>query len=131
MPSALSERVPELKHVEKREERMNERTQTDRIASQGPPSLESPTRRSLMKGVAGLGAAFVSSSFSPAIAAQTQGHQPGSPASQVSPAQNLWGPFTPSSGQGRYLHLAYPASTIKGELQLGAAYTLWIPDNIK
>ncbi len=95
------------------------------------PSLESPARRLLMKGVAGLGAALASSSLSPAIAAQTRNHQPGSPASQVPPAQDLWGPFTPSSGAGRYLQLVYPPSTTKGELQLGAAYTLWVPDDIK
>jgi hypothetical protein len=111
---------------------MNESSQGDRIASQRPPSLESPTRRSLMKGVAGLGAALVSSSFfSSVIAAQAEGHHAGSSASQVSPAQTLWGPFTPSSAQGRYLQLAYPPSAVKGELQLGAAYTLWIPDDIK
>src|SRR5712692_8998303 len=109
---------------------MNERSQSE-IASQRPLRLESPARRSLMKGMAGLGAALASSSLSPAIAAQTQSHQPGSPANQVPPAQDLWGPFTPSSGQGRYLQVAYPPSTTKGELQLGVIYTLWIPDNIK
>src|SRR5712692_11794779 len=82
-------------------------------------SLESPARRSLMKGMAGLGAALASSSLSPAIAAQTQSHQPGSPANQVPSAQDLWGPFTPSSGAGQYLQLVYPPSTTKGELQLG------------
>src|ERR1700732_4316028 len=110
---------------------MNEITQSERIASQRLLSLESPARRSLMKVIAGFGATLASSSLSPAIAAQTQSHQPGSPANQVPPVQNGWGPFTPSSGAGRYLQLAYPPSTTKGELQLGAVYTLWIPDDIK
>ncbi len=107
---------------------MKKTTQGERVPG---TCLESPTRRSLMKGVAGLGAAFVSSSLSQAITAQTQGHQQGYSASQVSPAQDLWGPFTPSSGKGRYLQLVYPPSTTKEELQLGAVYTLWIPDDIK
>jgi hypothetical protein len=110
---------------------MNKSSQTGRIASQGLPSLESPARRSLMKAMAGLGATLASSSLSPAIAAQTQSHHPEPPANQVPPVQDGWGPFTPSSGAGRYLQLAYPPSTTKGELQLGAVYTLWIPDDIK
>jgi pimeloyl-ACP methyl ester carboxylesterase len=110
---------------------MNEITQSERIASPSQSGLDSPARRSLMKAMAGLGATLASSSLSPAIAAQTQSHQPGSPANQVPPVQDLWGPFTPSSGAGRYLQLSYPPSTTKGELQLGAVYTLWIPDDIK
>src|ERR1700681_2035759 len=108
---------------------MNEITQSERIASQRQPGLESPARRSLMKAMAGLGATLASSSLSPAIAAQT--HQPGAPGNQVPPVQDGWGPFIPSSGAGRYLQLVYPPSTTKGELQLGAMYTLWIPDDIK
>ena len=110
---------------------MNEITQSERIPSPRQPGPESPKRRSLIKAMAGLGATLASSSLSPAIAAQTQSHQPGSPANQAPPVQDLWGPFTPSSGAGRYLQLAYPPSTTKGELQLGAVYTLWIPDDIK
>ena len=83
-----------------------------------------------MKGMAGLGATLASSSLSPAIAAQTQSQQPETPGHQVSPVQSGWGPFTPSSVEGRYLQLAYPPSTTKGELQIGVTYTLWIPDNI-
>src|SRR6266851_9897775 len=94
-------------------------------------SLESPARRLLMKGMAGLGATLASSSLSPAIAAQTQSHQPEAPANPVPPVQGGWGPFAPSSGGGRYLQLVYPPSTTKGELQIGVIYTLWIPDNIK
>ena len=52
------------------------------IGSQRLPNLESPTRRSLMKAMAGLGAALAYSSFSPAIAAETQSHQPGVPANR-------------------------------------------------
>src|SRR6266404_4040882 len=108
---------------------MNEITRSERIASERLSSLESPTRRLLMKGMAGLGATLVSSSLSEAIAAQT--HQPGAPGNQVPPDQVGWGPFTPSSGVGRYLQVVYAPSTTKGGLQIGAIYTLWIPDNIK
>src|SRR5258707_880785 len=106
---------------------MNESSKSE-IASQRTPSLKAPSRRLLLTGLAGLAATLASSSLSPASAAQTQ---PGAPAIQVPPAQDLWGPFTPSSGAGRYLQLSYPPSTTKGELQLGAVYTLWIPDDIK
>src|SRR5882672_12184509 len=87
---------------------MKEITQSERIASQRLPGLESPTRRLLMKAMAGLGATLASSSLSPAIAVQTQSHQPGAPGNQVPPAQDLWGPFTPSSGAGGYLQAAAP-----------------------
>src|SRR6266702_1571206 len=107
-----------LTQVPDEEKRMNE-------------SLESPARRLLIKGMAGLGATLASSSLSPAIAAQTQSHQPGTLGHQVPPDQVGWGPFTPSSGAGRYLQVVYPPSTTKGELQIGVIYTLWIPDNIK
>src|SRR6202162_5469715 len=105
---------------EKRRERMNEITQSERIASPSQPGLDSPARRSLMKAMAGLGVTLASSSLSPAIAAPAQSHQPEAPGNQVPPVQDLWGPFTPSSGAGRYLQLVYPPSTTKGELQLGA-----------
>src|SRR5260370_19371432 len=110
---------------------MNEINQDERIASERLSSLESPARRLFIKGMAGLGATLASSSLSAAIAAQTQSHQPGTLGHQVSPVQGGWGPFTPSSGAGRYLQVAYPPSTTKGELQIGVIYTLWIPDNIK
>src|SRR5580692_5911624 len=110
---------------------MNEITPSERIASERLSSLESPARRLLMKGMAGLGATLVSSSLSAAIAAQIESHQPGADGNQVSPDQLGWGPFTPSSGEGRYLQVVYPPSTTKGELQIGVIYTLWIPDNIK
>jgi hypothetical protein len=110
---------------------MNEISQSERTAAQRLLSLESPARRLLMKGMAGLGATLASASLSPAIAAQTQSHQPATPANQAAPDQVGWGPFTPSSGAGRYLQVAYPPSTTKGELQIGVIYALWIPDNIK
>jgi len=110
---------------------MNEFTRMEILGSQRLSSLESPSRRSLIKGVAGLGATLASSSLSAAIAAQTQDHQPAIPNHQVSPVQGGWGPFTTSNGAGRYLRLVYPPSTTKGELQLGAVYTLWLPDNVK
>src|SRR5882762_10840970 len=108
--------------MRKGERKMNEITQSERIASPSQPGLDSPARRSLMKAIAGLGATLASSPLSPAIAAQTQSHQPGSLGHQVSPVQGGWGPFTPSSGAGRYLQVAYPPSTTKGELQIGVIY---------
>src|SRR3984893_4969155 len=110
---------------------MNEMSQNERIGSERLSSLESPARRLLMKGIAGLGATLASSSLSAAVAAQTERHQPGAPGKQVPPDQVEWGPFTPSCSGGRYLQLVYPPSTTKGELQIGVTYTLWIPDNIK
>src|SRR5260370_23660519 len=110
---------------------MNEISLSERIASQRPPSLESPARRLLIKGIAGLGATLASSPLSAAIAAQTQSHKPGPSGNQLPPDQVGWGPFTPSSGEGRYLQVVYPPSATKGELQIGVIYTLWIPDNIK
>ena len=110
---------------------MNEITQSETIASQRLPGLESPARRLLMKGMAGLGATLASSSLTPALTAQTQSHEAGAAGSQLPSDQSRWGPFVPSSGEGRYLQLAYPPSTTKGELQIGVVYTLWIPDNIK
>src|SRR5262245_29897495 len=110
---------------------MNESSQRERIASPRLLSLESPARRSLMKAMAGLGATLASSSLSSAIADHTRSPQQGTPANQVPPVQDGWGPFTPSSGAGRYLHLVSPPSNAKGEPQLGAVYTLWIPDDIK
>jgi len=74
---------------------------------------------------------LATSSLTPAVTAQTQSHRAGAAGSQLPPDQSGWGPFTPSSGEGRYLQLAYPPSTSKGELQIGVVYTLWIPDNIK
>ena len=97
---------------------MNEITQSERIASQ----------RLLNRGRRRDACVFLALS---GIAAQTQRHQPGAPGNQVPPVQGGWGPATPSSGAGRYFQLAYPPSTTKGKLQLGAVYTLWIPDDIK
>src|SRR5690242_16749537 len=71
------------------QETMTGTTPSERIASERPSSLESPTRRLLMKGLAGLGATLVSSSLSEAISAQT--HQPGAPGNQVPPDQVGWG----------------------------------------
>src|SRR6266699_3541278 len=34
-------------------------------------------------------------------------------------------------GAGQYLKVAYPASTVEGELRIAATYTLWIPDSVK
>jgi hypothetical protein len=110
---------------------MNEITRKEILGAQRLACLESPSRRLLIKGMAGLGATLASSSLSAAIAAQTEGHQPATPDHRVSPVQAGWGPFTPSNGAGRYLRLVYPPSTTKGELQLGVIYTLWLPDNIK
>ncbi len=111
---------------------MNEITEVGNEASQTFPELESPARRLFVKGMAGLGATFASSSFlSAAVPAQTQSHQQARPGNEIPPVQDGWGPFTPSSGAGRYLQIVYPPSTTAGELQLGVTYTLWIPDGIQ
>jgi len=110
---------------------MNESSQSERIVSKRLLSLQAPTRRSLMKAMAGLGATFASSSRSLTVAAQPRSPQPAARTNHVPPAQDGWGPFIPSSGAGRYLRLVYTPSNTKGELQLGVVYTLWIPDDIK
>ena len=111
---------------------MNKSTEVGNEASQTFSELESPARRLFVKGVAGLGAAFASSSFvSAAVPAQAQSGQQGRPGNEIQPVQDAWGPFTPSSGAGRYLQIVYPPSTATGELQLGVTYTLWIPDGIQ
>ncbi len=113
---------------------MNKITEVGNNASQTLAELESPARRLFVKGVAGLGAAFASSSLlSAGVPAQAQAQSRGQAASgnQNSSAPDLWGPFTPSSGLGRYLQLEYPPSTTAGELQIGVTYTLWIPDGIQ
>src|SRR4051812_40412285 len=35
-----------------------------------------------------------------------------------------------AGASGRYLEVAYPASTKEGELRLGVTYTLWLPDGV-
>jgi hypothetical protein len=87
-------------------------------------------RREFMQAMAGFGAALTSSSLSSVAAqAQTPANRPAPPGND--PGDSAWGPFTPSSGAGRYLQLAYPPSTAAGELKLGVTYTLWIPDGIR
>ncbi len=101
---------------------------TERQASRSLPALASPSRRLVVQGVAGLGAALTSSSFSSAALAQAQTPAAGT---VTAPIQSAWGPFTPSGGAGQYLQLVYPPSTKTGELKIGVTYTLWIPDGIK
>src|SRR6201991_4676286 len=111
---------------------MNNITEVGNEASQTLSALESRARRLFVKGIAGLGAAFASSSFvSAAFPAQAQSAQQGHPGNEIQPVEDAWGPFTPSSGAGRYLQIVYPPSTTAGELQLGVTYTLWIPDGIR
>ena len=111
---------------------MNNITEAGNEAAQTFSELESRARRLFVKGVAGLGAAFASSSFvSAAVPAQAQSGQQGHPGNEIQPVQDAWGPFTPSSGAGRYLQIVYPPSTATGELQLGVTYTLWLPDGVQ
>jgi hypothetical protein len=92
---------------------MDNITEVGNEASQTFSELESRSRRLFVKGVAGLGAAFASSSFvSAAFPAQAQSGQQGPPANEIQPVQDAWGPFTPSSGAGRYLQIVYPPSTM-------------------
>ena len=109
---------------------MNKITEVGNNASQTLAELESPDRRLFVKGVAALGAAFASSPLL-SVPAQAQLRGQATSGNQDSSASDLWGPFTPSSGIGRYLHLEYPPSTAAGELQIGVTYTLWIPDGIR
>jgi hypothetical protein len=39
--------------------------------------------------------------------------------------------FGQSEKAGQYLKIDYPASTVRGELQISVTYTLWIPDGVK
>jgi hypothetical protein len=111
---------------------MNKISEVGNESSQTFPALESPARRQFVKGAAGLGAAFASSSFlSAGVFAQAQSHERARPGDEIPRVQDGWGPFTPSSGAGRYLQIVYPPSTTAGELQLGVTYTLWIPDGIQ
>ena len=111
---------------------MNKLSEVGNEASQTLADLESPARRLLVKGMAGLGATFASAFLaSAAAAAQSQVRKTAPPRNEAAPDQSLWGPFTPSSSGGRYLQLVYLPSTTVGELQLGVTYTLWIPDGIQ
>jgi hypothetical protein len=87
-------------------------------------------RRDFVQATAGFGAALISSSLSSAAAqAQTRANRPTPPGND--PGDSAWGPFTPSSGAGRYLQLVYPLSKAARELQIGVTYTLWVPDGIR
>jgi hypothetical protein len=111
---------------------MNMLSEVGNETAQTLDELESPARRVLVKGMAGIGATFVSASLaSAATLAQSQAGQTVAPRNSAAPSQSGWGPFTPSSRAGRYLQLVYPPSTTAGELQLGVTYTLWIPDGIQ
>ena len=111
---------------------MNKITEVGNEAPQAFAELQSPARRLIVKGMAGLGATFASASLASAAAlAQNQARQTAPPGDEAAPVQSEWGPFAPSSGAGRYLQLEYPPSTTAGELQLGVTYTLWIPDGIR
>jgi hypothetical protein len=109
---------------------MNKITEFGNEASQALAELESPARRLIVKGMAGLGAALASSSLLSA-GVPAQAHQPAAPGNEIPPVLGEWGPFTPSNGAGQYLQLVYPPSTTAGELQIGVTYTLWIPEGIQ
>jgi hypothetical protein len=109
---------------------MSETKGSEKNASPRLSDLKSPERRSVMKGMAGLGATLASASISAVAAAQNRDHKPAHSGNESSSGASGWGPFTPSSSAGKYLQLSYPASTAEGELQIAATYTLWIPDNV-
>jgi hypothetical protein len=92
--------------------------------------LNSPARRSFVKGIAGLGATLASSSLWPR-SAQAQAAQVVPPGADVPPVLGGWGPFTPSTRAGQYLQLVYPPSAAENELQIAVTHTLWIPDRIQ
>src|ERR1700761_5725414 len=87
-------------------------------------------RRDFIQATTGFGVALTFSPLSFA-AAQTQAGRPASADNETASTVSAWGPFTPSSGLGRYLQLVYPPSAKAGELQIGVTYTLWIPDGIR
>ena len=94
--------------------------------------LRSSSRRSFVKGMAGLSATIASSSFlSRASSAEAQAGQLVPPGGEIPPVLDGWGPFTPSVRAGRYLQLTYPPSTSEGQLQIAVTHTLWIPDGIQ
>ena len=90
------------------------------------PGLASPSRRHLVVGNVGR-----PGGLDLFVSLICGGRKAPSPRWRGCPDQSEWGPFTPSSGAGRYLQLVYPPSTAKGELKLGVTYTLWIPDGIR
>lgn len=111
---------------------MNKSAEEVRLNPQVLHELDSPARRSFVKGIAGLGAALAASSvISEAEPAQSQTHAPESPSHAMSPVPDAWGPFTPSRNAGRYSQLTYPPLTKAGELPIGVTHTLWIPDGIQ
>ena len=94
------------------------------------PGLKSSPRREFVKGMARLGAVLAAPSFfSETIPSQTHAGKSTPPANR--PVTDEWVPSNPSSSAGRYLHLSYPPSNTEGELQIGATYTLWLPDGIQ
>jgi hypothetical protein len=103
------------------------KTADGKHASQAFAEPELPGRRQFVRGIAGIAGVLAA----PAILSGAVQTQAAKKAPASNPATDAWGPFTPSSGAGRYLQVTYPPSTTKGELQIGATYTLWIPDNIK
>lgn len=111
---------------------MRKITDVTQEASQTLAELESPRRRQFVKGMAGLGVAFASSSLlSGTVQAHDDSRRTAPGGATSAPVPDAWGPFTSSSNAGRYLQLEYPPSTMAGELQLGVTYTLWIPDGIQ
>jgi hypothetical protein len=111
---------------------MNKLSEVGNQASQTLAELKSPERRIFVKGMAGIGATFVSRSLASAAAlTQSPARQTVPPGNSAAPDQCGWGSLTPSSSAGRYLQLVYPPSTGAGGLQLGVTYTLWIPDGIQ
>lgn len=111
---------------------MNKAGQNKPDGSLTSVEMSSLSRRSFVKGVAGLSATVASSSLlSKPVSAQAQAAQPVPPGGEIPPVLGGWGPFTPSTRAGRYLQLIYPPSTRDGELQIGVTHTLWIPDGIR
>ena len=99
-------------------------------ASHGFADPQVPRRRLFLKGIAGVAAAFASPSISSEVVATRIQMVTPAPGSNP-PVTDPWGPFTASSRAGQYLQVSYPASSTKGELQIGVTFTLWLPDNLK
>lgn len=75
--------------------------------------LDSPPRRFVAKGMAGLGATFASATLASAASdAQGRSISRGLRATIALPIKPAGGHFTPSSNAGRFLELSYPASAV-------------------
>jgi pimeloyl-ACP methyl ester carboxylesterase len=109
-----------------------EKVTTDHDLS-GKVHPSSPGRRSLLQGIASLGAGSAAYSLlrRPAEAQAIPAPQENIPPA-FRPADHPDPPTPPGSSRaGKYYQVIYPPSTTPGELQLGVHYTFWMPDSVE